>query len=1205
MQSKNLGLKFAFVGLLVALSVYSIWAKELRLGIDLKGGHILTFEILATGKKTPGLVERVIARLKKRVDPTGTRSLEWRKVGPNRFQVRMPLGTDEARRAKQNYLDALRDLQDDNVRHSDIWRVVSLTGQVRADAINRIAGGNTERISALQEVARTHDAEVQAEKALDKLERSGHATTETLKKARDDIVDAREEHNRAFDDLLKLNVNTEDLGQVLRWYVPDREAKILPKKELEERRGRYAEQLEQFRGRYKARLAEIDAVVSGYTDWTEKRTGLDDPADLRRMVARAGVLEFRIAPTLPLPGMTDEKMLALTEQQYEMYLEQLRKHGPLAGRGRGDEFRWFPLGKSERLSPNLVVGKYVGRKYVLLYNRDGYTMLRDPDKKSWSLSASPGRDRLGRPAVHFNLDARGAKLMGLLTGAHKGHFMAILLDNEVYSAPVLKSIIYDSGIIEGEFTTKEVGELVRILEAGALAGQVNENPVSIKTIAPGIGKDNRDAGFRAAVWGLIGVAVFMAAYYLLPGLIANFALVLNLVLLLGAMSFIEAVFTLPGIAGIILTIGIAVDANVLIFERLREEQKKTQSMRIAIRNAYSSAASAILDGNITTLLTCVILGWVGSEEIVGFAITLGLGVMFSLFTSLLVTRWIFQLLLGLGLIKNRIRMAAFIGVPKINWLGKRKIFWVASILLVAAGLGSLASQGTDVLGIEFSSGTQAVFTFKPGVMVSDPNGKDVMPQRGQIEEALKGQALRMAEDPKNAPKAETLKKLVETIKVETLLNPDKAVEHLDKFDTDGDKHIILTEWSAGKGAKEFFAALDADGNGKVTREELASDLPEQSYQVSTTVADVDLLREVIEGAFGAALDARSSVKFELQKSGPVAGLNVELKSDDQGLTYVSEGLAKSVAPEMRAKFEDFRGGAMFVVRNVNPALTEADLAGRIQTMRLQSDFADHQFNRTTVVGLKADPTGEGFSVLAVLALNPNADYVGRLEEWKGFATGELNLLTESLGRAESLESVSKFDPAIAGRASQLAIIAFVLSWLAIVVYLWLRFGSARWGLAAVICLVHDVIIAVGLVALAAFIHDNVVGQFLLVKPFKIDMAVVAAFLTIIGYSVNDTIVVFDRIRENRGKLTSVDEPIINRSINQTISRTLLTTTTTLIAVVVMYIWGGAGIHAFTFALLVGIIVGTYSSIAIASPLLLGIKKAIAGRAAKAARASAK
>ena len=441
------------------------------------------------------------------------------------------------------------------------------------------------------------------------------------------------------------------------------------------------------------------------------------------------------------------------------------------------------------------------------------------------------------------------------------------------------------------------------------------------------------------------------------------------------------------------------------------------------------------------------------------------------------------------------------------------------------------------------------------------------------------------------------------------MNADNATDYLDKFDADGNGQISLAEWLDGKGEKEFFTAIDTDdggkGNGKVNREELVTRLPERSYQVSTTVADVKLLREVVEGAFVGALDVRTSVEFELCKTGQIPALNVEVDSSGSGITHISSELAESVSPEMQAKFVDYTDGAMFVVQNVSPPLTEADLAGRIQTMRLQSDFADYQFNRTVVVGLKADPKADGFESLAVLALNPNIDYVGKPEEWKKFAAGELSLLEASLARAESLEAVSKFDPAIAGRASQLAIIAFILSWLAIVVYLWVRFGSARWGLAAVICLVHDVVIAIGLVAMAAFIHDNVIGRFLLVQPFKIDMAVVAAFLTIIGYSVNDTIVVFDRIRENRGRLDSVDEPIINRSINQTISRTLLTTTTTLIAVVVMYIWGGSGIHAFTYALLVGVIVGTYSSIAIASPLLLGIKKAFAKRAEKATQASAK
>jgi len=175
----------------------------------------------------------------------------------------------------------------------------------------------------------------------------------------------------------------------------------------------------------------------------------------------------------------------------------------------------------------------------------------------------------------------------------------------------------------------------------------------------------------------------------------------------------------------------------------------------------------------------------------------------------------------------------------------------------------------------------------------------------------------------------------------------------------------------------------------------------------------------------------------------------------------------------------------------------------------------------------------------------------------------------------------------------------VLSWVGIVAYLWFRFGSIRGGLAAVVCLIHDVIIVVCLVAVSGWLHTTWIGRALMINSFKIDLAMVAAVLTVIGYSVNDTIVVFDRIRENRGKLATVSPLVINTSINQTLSRTLLTSGTTMIVVMVMYVWGGVGIHAFSYALLAGILFGTYSSVAIASPLLMGFRRALVARTAGA------
>ncbi len=200
----------------------------------------------------------------------------------------------------------------------------------------------------------------------------------------------------------------------------------------------------------------------------------------------AGVLEFRIAPTLPLPGAADEKMLSLTKQQYETYLNRLAEQAPTTMPSQDEKYLWFPLhGKGEMLSTNLVIGERGDKKYILLYNQPGYTMLNDPRSPSWSVSSAyPTRDVFGKPAVGIELDKRGAKLMASLTGAHKDHSIAILLNNEVYSAPVIRDTVHDRAVITGNFTVQEVGKLVRILEAGSRPSSNRAEPRKIPTSSP-------------------------------------------------------------------------------------------------------------------------------------------------------------------------------------------------------------------------------------------------------------------------------------------------------------------------------------------------------------------------------------------------------------------------------------------------------------------------------------------------------------------------------------------------------------------------------------------------------------------------------------------------------------------------------------------------------------------------------------------------
>jgi SecD/SecF fusion protein len=267
-------------------------------------------------------------------------------------------------------------------------------------------------------------------------------------------------------------------------------------------------------------------------------------------------------------------------------------------------------------------------------------------------------------------------------------------------------------------------------------------------------------------------------------------------------------------------------------------------------------------------------------------------------------------------------------------------------------------------------------------------------------------------------------------------------------------------------------------------------------------------------------------------------------------------------------------------------------------MRYQPDFGGH-LNDTEIAPLGEPNKAQEYTSFAVLVRPADTNVPNDPVAWGSFAGGELNLLTAALHRSQAMLATN-FDAAIAGQTVGQAIFAIVLSWLMIVLYLWLRFGSIRWGLAAVICLIHDTLIVVGLLAASGWLYSTAFGRALMIDSFKIDLGIVAAVLTVIGYSVNDTIVVFDRIRENRGKLTSINAEIINASINQTLPRTLLTSFTVLLVVAIMYVAGGAGIHGFNFVLLVGVAFGTYSSIAIASPLLLGFRAALTGPAERAA-----
>lgn len=257
------------------------------------------------------------------------------------------------------------------------------------------------------------------------------------------------------------------------------------------------------------------------------------------------------------------------------------------------------------------------------------------------VDANVQTDTLGRPIIHFTFNSAGGKQFGIITGDNVNRELAIILDGKVYSAPVIKSRIPGgSGIIEGQFTDEEARDLALVLKAGAL-------PAPLKVtgqfqVGPSLGADSVRKGTLAAIYGLVLVLLFMGIYYRVSGIIANLGLLVNMIYLVGALAALKATITLPGIAGIILTLGLSVDSNVLIFERIREELKLGKTVRAAIQAGYNRALVAIIDTHVTTLISAAVLFQFGTGPIKGFAVTLSLGVALSLFTAVVITKMIFD-----------------------------------------------------------------------------------------------------------------------------------------------------------------------------------------------------------------------------------------------------------------------------------------------------------------------------------------------------------------------------------------------------------------------------------------------------------------------------------------------------------------------------------------------------------------------------------
>ena len=350
-------------------------------------------------------------------------------------------------------------------------------------------------------------------------------------------------------------------------------------------------------------------------------------------------------------------------------------------------------------------------------------MIVDPllDIKGEDLAfAASTFDQNGSPAVAFNLtDSGSGKFFALTTNnapiGTRQRQLGIVLDDNLLSAPNILQPIRKEGRITGRFTREEVEDLVSILKAGQLPAALTKQPIAENQIDPTLGKDTIDKGQNAIMWSLIAVLVFILIYYMFAGVIACIALLLNLAMILATMVLINQPLTLPGLAGLVLTVGMSVDANVLIFERIREELKKGAANRMAIRNGFAKATVTIVDANLTTLITAIVLYAIGTDQIRGFAVTLILGILFSMFTAIYMSRAFFDvaerhgfLSLNMFDLVTAIRHAVS-GEGTLDFISKGKITLVMSAMFVLVGIGALYSRGQGIFDIDFAGGSSVQF----------------------------------------------------------------------------------------------------------------------------------------------------------------------------------------------------------------------------------------------------------------------------------------------------------------------------------------------------------------------------------------------------------------------------------------------------------------------------------------------------------------
>ncbi|MCX5672453.1 MAG: protein translocase subunit SecD [Planctomycetota bacterium] len=853
-------------------------------------------------------------------------------------------------------------------------------------------------------------------------------------------------------------------------------------------------------------VAEWSALISNALSTQQ------DVTRVKRLVQQAGFLEFRIVA---------EKVKDREKADFDRLIRL-----KLAGQPPDTpEFKWYPLkkgwpwyrdGSLDRWGFVYVVDQQTQTVEALVNVGDGQNVTGQ------DLTSAFASSQEGDPIVSFQLKPQaGARFATLTKPEVRNRFLAIILDGVIQSAPTLKATLSTGGIIEGyRNNIRERDEVVTILRSGSLAASLGD-PVLERTVGSELGADNIHKGFIASLVGLLLVVVFMGVYYRLTGLVADLAMILNLVLTVCIMYEIKGTWTLPGIAGLLLSLAMAVDANVLINERLREEKGKEGSLAFALKKAYERAFTTILDSNLTTIIPAFVLLLPGlsTEEVKGFAIVMIIGILISMFTAVVVTRMILETGLKWGWFKD-FKMFQLFKTPNLDWMRFARVAVVLSVVAVVAGAILFLSRGEDKYDIEFTGGTQVELKLRP----PEGEGPIAIDQVRRIADGALGGGVTVQE-------LEYAKEVAESKTSSYLI----SVPALGEF-AKGERAV--KEALAGA-----FARYRPAGQGAAIQASAA---------------------EITEAVIRAHLDTGGGAK-------PAAGAPAPAALD--------EAASYRYIPEEQRQYL----GKVLVTADVSPPMSAGEFRRRVD-----ANIRDrYPYLAGTVLKVDGRKTAGAPGEFSAFDVWVRQDFGAKYLDTP-IPTIWADVVKTATGVEETFASTTSFEPTMAGEMWHKAVIAIVFSLLAMVFYIWVRFAKLASGLAAVIGLVHDVFFTLGCVTLSAYAASLWYGNPLLLTNLKINLTMIGAFLTLIGYSVNDTIVVFDRMRENRGKYGDLSISVVNSSINQTLSRTVLTSFTVFVATLALYFLGGgtSSVHGLAFVMLIGTIVGCYSSVVISSPILV-------------------